>query len=297
VTDESVVYNLTLGANLTDLYGEYQLNYTNRMEVLPAIGVRCKVSSAVGMANIDGRTSTYTDFERSDTPNPHLDTCMPRMDMAAPAGIIDGSMFDPASGEWVNNIFRSINTPAALTANRTSPNDPASNEDVQYIQLAYMQASDLRHSLLRTYPAYVNELMFNGGFGYSSENGVQNVTFQNMNVTAFESKKVFESGVINLWVPGALLIVWAIGSVTLNVLYGFRRRWSATLDGYSMFRFGADLAERVRDRPEFGINMGFEDCHVLRDIPGLIGDANVNAEPGHITLVAGKEALADKGKL
>jgi hypothetical protein len=82
-----------------------------------------------------------------------------------------------------------------------------------------------------------------------------------------------------------MMVVWAIGTIILAVMYGFRRRWSTTLDGYSMFRFGADLAEKVRDRPEFGVNMAYEECYVLKEIPGLIGDVNVNYDPGHISLV------------
>lgn len=298
--DDSAKYNLTVDYNITELYGAWQAYvvwdadnqyYSN----MTAVGVQCKVSSAVGSAKIDGRTSTYTDFNRTDTPIPPLDTCSPRMDVASP-GLVVSQAND--TNTFITNIFRSINAPLQYTANYITDLDPQNvNKSSQEVQLYYLQAADLQHALLRTYPAYVNELIFNGGLEYSNASGVQYASYINTNVTSFEVKKIFETGDIKFWIPGALLLVWAIGSVGLTLMYGFRRRWSSTLDGYSMFRFGADLAERVRDRPEFGVNMGFEDCYLLREIPGLIGDANLGFEPGHITLVQGKEALADKNKL
>jgi hypothetical protein len=225
--------------------------------------------------------------------------------MAAPADVFDLSITNRTTYEWENNIFRAASVPVSLRQNityggyidsKTNSSIPGEIENVD-IQTAYLQAEDLKHAFLRTYPAYIDELMFNGGNGYSSKEGIKSVVYRNTNVTAFKQKKIFETGDIKFWIPGGLLIVWCTGSVILTLMYGFRRRWTSDLDGYSMFRFGADLAERVRDRPEFGVNMGYEECSLLRDIPGLIGDANPNFAPGHITLVEGREKVADKSKM
>ncbi|KAB5533377.1 hypothetical protein GE09DRAFT_1250627 [Coniochaeta sp. 2T2.1] len=50
------------------------------------------------------------------------------------------------------------------------------------IQLSYLQANDLRNSLLRAYAAYAVQLMFNGGQGYTAADGTH-TTLPNPNVT------------------------------------------------------------------------------------------------------------------
>lgn len=303
----NVTYNLTLAGNLTQLFGTDPFTKGEASAVgmeLSAIGIRCLSSSAVGIATIDGQDSTYNNFVPGDTPIPDLDsTAMPRLQEMAPYVIIAGSIINvdgTGPSEWEHNIFRSISSPVALVQNVTTKSELNGTIEVdseeEQIQLAYLQADDVKRSFLHTYPAYINEMMFNGGNGYSNQSGIQGITYRNENVTAFSKRKIFETGDIGFWIPGGILVVWCAGSIILTVMYGFRRRWASDLDGYSMFRFGADMAERVRDRPEFGLNMGYEECTVLREIPGLIGDANPNFEPGHISLVGGRESIADKSK-
>jgi len=203
-------------------------------------------------------------------------------------------------------MFRSINLAVPLTipltgasASNDSDVDPTALPATLQMQLSYFQNIDLRNTLIRTYPAYINEIMYNGGLGYSNNTGEQSLYFQHPNTTGFEARKLFESGTINLWIPGAMLIAWTAGTIILAVMYGFRRRWAVEVDSYTMFRFGSDYAEKVRERPEFGVNMPYEDCHLLKDIPGMVGDArsHTDSEPGKITLVeVGEEFLADKRK-
>jgi hypothetical protein len=313
-----VKYNLTLAGNITELYGQYKNEYFDddgnleQTDYYSAIGARCTSSSAVGMADIDGPASTYSNFVRGDTPPADSATCMPRVDTAVPAGLMSLAMasddFDTGdvSGDWIQNMFRSVNLAVPLTipltkstlVNASNPEESLAGESFT-IQLDYMQDVDFRDTLLRTFPAYVNEMMYNGGLSFSNSSGEQPIYFSHPNTTAFVAQKLFETGTINLWIPGAMLILWTVGTIVLAVMYGFRRRWAVELDGYSMFRFGADYAERVRERPEFGVNMPYEDCYLLKDIPGMIGDArpHMDTEPGKITLVqGGGEFLADKSK-
>ncbi|EEH37360.2 hypothetical protein PAAG_07641 [Paracoccidioides lutzii Pb01] len=85
--------------------------------------------------------------------------------------------------------------------------------------------------------------------------------------------------------------------VVLGVVYGFRRRWAETLDGYSFFRFGADRVEDIKGRPDLvGCNKELDQSEGLKEIPGLIGDMRVGQPIGHIGLVARKN-VADRSKL
>lgn len=81
-------------------------------------------------------------------------------------------------------------------------------------------------------------------------------------------------------VPAMLLGIWAISSMIFSIMYRFRRRWAATLDGYSMFRFGADFGQMVEKNKRFGSTEDYETCGALRKIPGLVGDTRPKFAPG-----------------
>ncbi len=69
-----------------------------------------------------------------------------------------------------------------------------------------------------------------------------------------------------------LLALWALGSCFLALRYEFDRRWAETLDSFSLFQFGADLGDKVRDNLAFGM-LDVEECEELKRLPGLIGDS------------------------
>jgi hypothetical protein len=46
----------------------------------------------------------------------------------------------------------------------------------------------------------------------------------NNNATAFEATAVLQGGVLAPIYPAVLLAIWALGSMLLGLLYGFRRR-------------------------------------------------------------------------
>jgi hypothetical protein len=89
-----------------------------------------------------------------------------------------------------------------------------------------------------------------------------------------------------------LMVIWCLGSCYLTFRYGFSRRWAGTLDSFSLFLFGADLADKVKDNPAFGKDA--EECKELKTLPGLIGDSRPYFQPGYVTIVPSAEAR--KGK-
>jgi hypothetical protein len=283
-------YNTKLDAPIPSLEGAYttQPDAKNKTTPMQAIGVRCVSSSSVGMALLDGRHSTFTNFVRTDTPPPlgrSVMRCAGRFDQALkltlPLEPYDGAGH---SIEWASNFFSSSEAAPTFYASYND-DDPYDQATGATIQPSYLQASDLRKSLLRAYATYATDLIYNSGAAYSSVDGLEIGAFTNTNVTAFSMGKVLQRGVIPMAVPGVLLVLWALGSMILGCVYGLRKRWATELDGYSMFRFGADFAEQVRDRPDFGVVMDFEDCNVLSTMPGMIGDIRPDSTPGHISLV------------
>jgi hypothetical protein len=138
--------------------------------------------------------------------------------------------------------------------------------------------------------------MYNGEQAYTTQNGSQ-LTFLSPNATEFQSGQVIKPGVMPAIIPLALFGIWALVSSALGIVYGFRRRWTETLDGHTMFRIGAELTDHHRREllKTTNIVVKKEDCVALDDIPGLVGDTKPEIWLGRIGLV--KEGRADKKKL
>lgn len=80
-----------------------------------------------------------------------------------------------------------------------------------------------------------------------------------------------------------LLIVWTFISVLPTCWTFTDRRWAAILDGFEMFRLGAEWRQAVwklegRDLTE---------CDALVDVPGMVGDMEAGSEKGFVGLSAG----------
>lgn len=166
-----------------------------------------------------------------------------------------------------------------------------------YLQLGFLQAEQLRQSLLRAYAAYAAyavQLVFSNKQAYTAQNGSQ-LTFLNPNATAFELGTVITPGVMPAIVPVTLFCIWALVSSTLGIMYSFRRRWTETLDGHTMLRMGAELSDDERRELLKTSNiMKKEDAIALENIPALVGDTKPKMFLGRIGLA--KDIKADKQK-
>lgn len=269
---------------------------------LSAIGVQCKSTFRTGTATIDGLSGTYASFTHepadslvSATPVP-APTAIPRifrseissainlLDMyktQALQSIIDDLPVDWTSGSnmdlnpvayvasnvsWLTNIYKSADA-YSRTALYCDDDDPTSTSTWQQLQL--INSVQLRESLIRAYKAYAIEMTQLSTAPYSSS------TLKPVNPTPIISR-----GRIPPLAVVVLLAVWALGSSTLGLMFGLRPRWSETLDGFSMFRFGSD-------HPGVSINEAafvrhYSDCQRLRSLPGMVG---VSQRTGHVTLV------------
>lgn len=305
------VYNLSLERNLTELNGVYdykQFSGLNLSQPMAAIGARCVSSSSVGTADIDGVRSTFSNFARTDTPiNRQTNRCAQRFGASAirfmfgqaTAPSLGGSgsgAFDGDNGKgWVSQFFRSVAAPppfyAGYEADESNPGEVGTGG---IVQLSYLQAHQLRTSLLRAHASYAVQLVFNGGQGFTVFDDSL-AQAPNPNVTEFLPGTVLTWGVVPAYVPATLFVAWAVVVPFLCALYGFRRRWAPTLDGYSLFRFGADLPAAARERIAHYTNTAeVEECRALHGLPGFVGDQRSESWIGHISLVEGVRALKSK---
>jgi hypothetical protein len=300
-------YNFSIDHNITSLYGAYSLrdrsviqgldlpteNTTTQSPLQPmsAIGVRCKASSSVGTADIDGVSSSYSNFIRTDTLiNNQTQRCAGRFSAQLPYSIM------PKAGEeWLSTLFTSTAAPPPFYAPYTTDDTDVDAAAGFLLQLNYLQPEQLRQSMLRAYAAHAVQLMYNGGQGFTSGDG-SHIGFQNPNVTEFVPGTVITRGVMPVEIPIVLFIAWALVASVLGIMYGFRRRWSATLDGYTMFRLGADLPGDVKRRfADYSNTLEVDECHGLNGVPGLVGDSKPEMWLGRIGLV--NDSFATKGKM
>jgi hypothetical protein len=300
-------YDLAIDHNITELYGAYDYRdfqspvFTNNSaELTPlpmtAIGVQCKSSSSVGTADIDGVHSTYSNFIRTDTPiNIQRDRCAERF---GPENIIGFMVARDTAGrdmDWLSKLFTSSAAPPTFFSPYTDDPDSLDTGSGIMLQLRHLQASQLRQSMLRAQAAYAVQLMYNGGQGFTTHNG-SHVTSFNPNITSFVASTVLTAGKLPPSIPVALFAVWALLSSALCLIYGFRQRWSAIVDGHTVFRLGVGLDEESRLAiQKHAITDEIEDCTALNSVPGLVGDTNPAGAVGSIGLV--ERAVADKKKL
>ena len=270
---------------------------------LSAIGVKCESTFRTGTATIDGASGTYASFSHepadslvSATPVP-APTAIPRifrsevsaalslteMHMtrafqdvlaALPVEWDSGSNMDlnpmayiASNASWLPNIYKSVDS-YARTPLYCVGEDPALVSGWQQLQL--INSTQLLTSLVRTFKAYAIEM--------AKPSASSEAISDTLNLV--KSTSIISPGRVPPVVVLILLALWALGSSTLGLVFGARPRWSETLDGFSMFRFGSD-------HPGFAVNEGAQfhhhsECQRLRELPGRVG---VSPQTGHVTLL------------
>lgn len=235
-------YNLTIGHNMTDLYGAYSVkergnlfdliqeggDADKKMYPMHAIGVRCSSSASVGTARIDGTTATFTDFVRTDTPfSASRGQCAPRLNSNTLGSLFTMTMPPLSSINWLLNLMNG----------HVPPQQSLETVDGrgERVRLSYLQPEHLRKSVLRMYSSVVLHTMYGNVNGFVSSESARGSV--NPNVTGFEPGTVLKPGPIPPEVSVALFLVWTLMTTVLCVLYGFRPRWSDTVDeGVRSFR-------------------------------------------------------------
>ncbi|OTA60256.1 hypothetical protein K449DRAFT_406365 [Hypoxylon sp. EC38] len=222
------------------------------MSLADPVGIRCRVISTLGTAELSPMKSTFNSFKQTPSPPSVADTETPRLGNIALETML-GRFFE---------IFTSANSPAPITVSNS------------YLYRNYIQPQMVQKSAMLAFATDALQLMYDGVYGL--EGG-----WKNNNLTSSKQGKVLVTGKIPQYVPAALLIVWAVGCMILAIVYGFRRRWADSLDGYSFFRFGVELADKLKEKPDYLNAKDFYRSKTLESLPGLIGDMQGNGKDGY----------------
>ena len=305
---------------------------------LDAIGFQCKSSFRTGTATIDGRPGTYSSFtvQEADTifsatPVP-LPTAIPRifrsevsaalsliemnsftaLDMALSnldvdfddlgAGTTNPIAYIASNSSWLQNIYRASNAyfPQPLYCDDEGNVNVTLTSSWQQLQL--LNSTQFLTSFIRAHKAYALEMTRPSTSTSTSTAGSGQVieTFTGA-LHAISETLVIAPGVVPPQIVVGLLGFWALGCVTVGLRFGLRQRWSETLDGFSMFRFGSDNPHfNTKDGRRGGVGGGtarrYTDCPGLKELPGLVGDARPDRDVGYITLVEHWRGAASRRK-
>ncbi|KEF59463.1 uncharacterized protein A1O9_04307 [Exophiala aquamarina CBS 119918] len=301
---------------------------------LDAVGFQCKSSFRTGTATIDGRPGTYSSFTvqeadaiLSATPVP-LPTAIPRifrsevsaalnllemnsvtaLDIAinnlnvdfeeTGAGSLNPMAYIASNASWLQNIYRAVNAfyPQPLYCDTEGNVNVTLTSSWQQLQL--LNSSQFLASFIRAHKAYALEMTRPS----TSTVGNTQVTESWAGaLNAITPTLIIAPGDVPPQIVVGLLAFWALGCLTLGLTFGLRHRWSETLDGFSMFRFGSDNPHfNTKDGRRGGVGGGtarhYTDCPGLRDLPGLVGDSRPDRDVGYITLVEDWRGVASRRK-
>lgn len=127
--------------------------------------------------------------------------------------------------QWLSSLFKSSDAPPPFYGHEFSGLDVLNffktlHENNPRVQLGYLQAEQMRRSLLHAYASYAVSLMYHGEQAYTTQNGSQ-LTFLSPNATEFQPGQVIKPGVMPAIIPLALFGTWALISSALGIAYGF----------------------------------------------------------------------------
>ncbi|KAK4206542.1 hypothetical protein QBC37DRAFT_434773 [Rhypophila decipiens] len=243
--DSSTNQTLTNYVEKDSLYNNVDLPPLHAARSLaPPIGFRCRSISTLGEATVDPRKSTFSSFEQSPPPPINAEGNTPRFGHIAGSVLVKGGYF---------GLFTSSNAPPRIAVSNS------------YFWRNFVTADMLKHSILQAYAMDALELMYDSNYGFQQ-------AWENPNVTSARKGKVLTVGPVPPAFPAALFMAWAIGCVVLGLYYGFRKRSTDAMDGYSFVRIGVEVADQVRDNKDFWAADRYGDSKTLRNLPGGVGD-------------------------
>ena len=251
--------------DLRDIYNTEKLTKLNNvLHAAEPIGVRCVVSSGVGTATLDGVTSTFNDFQRSDPKNDEMELLQ-----AGPY------IFGYTAFRSLTKRFEDL-----YDASHYPPTVPRGNV---FIYTAYIHANALQQAVMLAFGLDALQLMY-------QINPAPERAWVNPDLWASEEGKILSVASL---IPGtavgylvlALFCIWSVLSAALGIVYGFRKRSSDKLDGESVFWRGVDMSEDVKQH-----NSGkpFYANKKLQALPGVGGSRQLAAtgQPKRPTYIA-----------
>jgi hypothetical protein len=162
--------------------------------VAPPIGIRCRVVSTLGTAELNPAQSTFHSFKK--TPSPPFDQSVTESETPRLGNIALKTML----GRYLQ-IFVSANSPAPITVSNS------------YYYQSFIQPQSLQKSIMLAFAKDALQLMYDGTYGFEG-------AWHDTNLTSSRPGKILAVGMLEPLIPAVIFTIWAAGCVLLGVLFG-----------------------------------------------------------------------------
>jgi hypothetical protein len=207
------------------------------------IGLRCQVASTLGTAELNPIQSSFRGFEMTPLP---LVTNLTE----SPASRLGKMAMDTLRGQYLD-ILGSVD---ALRPDLVQ-------NSVQY--RSFIQPQMLQESVMLAFGLDALHLMYNTQYKFDG-------AWKHPNLTTSEPGKILTRGTAGPTAPAILLAIWAVSCFLLSAWYGFRPRWSDSLNGYELFRLGVQMADDVKGQPGYLTARDVRQLSSLSSFPGSV---------------------------
>ncbi|KAI1434614.1 hypothetical protein GGR50DRAFT_694977 [Xylaria sp. CBS 124048] len=238
-------------------------------------GVRCKAITNTGRASISAMTNTFSSFQQEPAT---LQTSLPTF-MVESTGVVGlhtlvytafttkplGLLGPPKCMEDTSSTCN-----AWVGANKATKSVPVFKAQNRVFQYPTLSPARMTLAVSKLFGEAAAAVMSGGAGNWTSTPNPAS----DLGLYGLKPANDIIPGQVSYQVIIVLLIVWAFVTIVPQLwppfLYG--RRWGDVLDGYAMFRFGAEWKNAVDalESDEFWDS----GSSALRRIPGMIGDMN-----------------------
>ena len=252
--------------------------------------VQCSIQAAVGQAKVNPSTRTFDNFSEipwQDMYSNHTTSPYPLTALAHWA-FGEGRLQD--YWNWIHEgLGQSAVRFCSLDDCSLSDNTTSLDGSSRYPKGSRYPALSPHDMMLSLYRLYGHTLITTLG-AHSEEPRTSPDLF------VLESARWLKPGPVPWQLVLGLLAIWAIAVASLSAYTLFTRRWAPILNGFELFRFGAQYGEQVND-----FRTGrFETCDELNNIPGMVGvlagtgtDAKARAASEGFIGLSEREARSD----
>ncbi|KAK7223646.1 hypothetical protein V2G26_011649 [Clonostachys chloroleuca] len=232
--------------------------------------VSCSTLSEVGHAALSATTNTFSDFV-SQPSTPDRGIRLPGLIVAYP-GINMGYLQNSSCDE----NFSTVCSPWA-GANAATRGVPILSETTKNFQLPTISPERMTLAMYKLLGQVAIAVMGTGPGNWTCCDSLADTSLD-LGIFGLELANDLVPGIVPYKAVLVFLSLWVAVTV-LPQLYPpfFRWRWSEILDGFAMFRLGAEWRDAVHELD--GIDLVSPDnARVLNHVPGMIGDMNLNGE-------------------
>lgn len=260
--------------------------------------IRCFVNSTVGFANLDAATRSYSDFvqDASATDYPILP---PHLNQYPGIKAIQSLVYGSFTTVVLNYGGPPVCQPGTSAtcnpwygANAATGGGPllvpvAGHPDRNNFQYSTLSPERMKLAMYKLFGEVAVAMMATGPGDWTGE------------LQGLDAANEVVPGRVPWQVVVALLIVWTVITVLPNCWTFTDRRWAAILDGFEMFRLGAEWRRAVWKLEE----RDFTESDALLDVPGMVGDMEPGSQMGFVGLstsvarARGRVYVHDRGAL